>query len=138
MLPETEARMAPSMPPLRCLGETPMNRPRILLADDYVLLREAFSRLLEPHCDVVASVGDGRAMLAAAREHHPDIVLLDISMPQLNGLDAARQLKQALPGIKIIFLTMNEDSDVATEAFRTGASGYLLKNSPAKELIQAI
>jgi len=115
-----------------------MRRPRILLADDHRLLCEAFTKLLELNCEVVGTVADGRAVLTAAAELHPDIVVLDISMPLLNGLDAARQLKQAQPAIKLIFLTMNEDPDLAAEAFRIGASGYLLKNSAASELLQAI
>jgi DNA-binding NarL/FixJ family response regulator len=115
-----------------------MKRPRILLADDHRLLREAFAQLLEPGCDVVAAVPDGRALLAAARELHPDIVVLDIAMPLLNGLDAARQLKCLMPEVKLIFLTVSEDPDLAAEAFRAGASGYLLKNSAASELFKAI
>ena len=115
-----------------------MKRPRIMLADDHRLLREAFARLLEADCDVVGSVADGRAMLAAAADRRPDIVVLDVAMPLLNGLDAARQLKRDMPEVKVIFLTMSEDPDVAAEAFRVGASGYLLKNSAASELLQAI
>jgi DNA-binding NarL/FixJ family response regulator len=115
-----------------------MRRPRVLLADDHRLLREAFTQLLEPACDVVGSVADGRALLTAAPGLQPDIVVLDIAMPVLNGLDAARQLKHEMPAIKVIFLTMSEDPDLATEAFRAGASGYLLKNSAATELLQAI
>ncbi len=115
-----------------------MTRPRVLLADDHRLLREAFSRLLESDCDVVGSVADGRALLDEAPKVQPDIVVLDIAMPLLNGLDAARQLKRAMPEVKVIFLTMSEDPDVAAEAFRVGASGYLLKNSAASELLQAI
>jgi DNA-binding NarL/FixJ family response regulator len=115
-----------------------MKRPRVLIADDHRLLREAFAQLLEPSCDVVGAVGDGHAMLTAAREHQPDIIVLDIGMPGMNGLDAARQLKRELPQINVIFLTMNEDPDVAAEAFRCGASAYLLKNSAASELRQAI
>jgi DNA-binding NarL/FixJ family response regulator len=115
-----------------------MKRPRILLADDHRLLREAFAQLLEPGCDVVAAVPDGRALLAAARELHPDIVVLDIAMPLLNGLDAARQLKCLMPEVKLIFLTVSEDPDLAAEAFRAGASGYLLKNSATSELFKAI
>src|SRR5947208_15955711 len=103
---------------------TPMIRPRILLADDHRLLREAFTRLLETDCEVVGAVADGRALLAAAPEVRPDIVVLDVAMPLLNGLDAARQLKRAMPGVKVIFLTMNEDPESAAEAFRAGASGY--------------
>ena len=115
-----------------------MKRLRILLADDHRLLREAFAQLLEPGCDVVAAVADGRALLAAARELHPDIVVLDIAMPLLNGLDAARQLKGLMPEVKLIFLTVSEDPDLVAEAFRVGASGYLLKNSAASELFKAI
>jgi DNA-binding NarL/FixJ family response regulator len=115
-----------------------MNRPRVLLADDHRLLREAFSRLLEPACEVVGAVADGRELLAAAPTLRPDIIVLDIAMPRLNGLDAAHQLKRAMPGVKVIFLTVSEDLDVAAEAFQAGASGYLLKNSAASELINAI
>ena len=115
-----------------------MRRPRILLADDHRLLREAFTQLLEPGCDVVGTVADGRALLVAAPELQPDIVVLDIAMPLLNGLDAARQLKRLMPQVKIIFLTVSEDADLMAEAFRAGASGYLLENSAASELFQAI
>ena len=115
-----------------------MKRPRVLLADDHLMLREAFARLLAPTCDVVGSVPDGRALLKAAPEVRPDVVVLDISMPLLNGLDAALQLKTKMPEAKVIFLTVNEDPDLAAEAIRAGASGYLLKNSAASELLQAI
>jgi DNA-binding NarL/FixJ family response regulator len=115
-----------------------MTRPRVLLADDHRLLCEAFTRLLEPECDVVGTVADGRALLAEAPNLRPDIVVLDIAMPLLNGLDAARQLMRSMPKVKVIFLTMNEDPDVAAEAFRIGASGFLLKSSAAPELLQAI
>src|SRR5258708_5561777 len=115
-----------------------MRRPRVLLADDHRLLREAFAQLLEPGCDVVGAVADGRALLASAQELRPDIVVLDIAMPLLNGLDAARQLKRLLPEVKLIFLTVSEDPDLAAEAFRAGASGYLLKNSAASELFKSI
>ena len=115
-----------------------MSRPRVLLADDHRMIREAFALLLEDDYDVVGSVADGRALLAAASELRPDIVVLDIAMPLLNGLDAARQLRRAMPKVKVIFLTMSEDPDVAAEAFRVGGSGYLLKNSAASELLQAI
>jgi DNA-binding NarL/FixJ family response regulator len=115
-----------------------MKRPRVLLADDHRLLREALSRLLEPGCDVVGAAPDGRALLAAAAELRPDIVVLDVALPLLNGLDAARLLLRVLPEVKVIFLTMSEDPDLAAEAFRIGASGYVLKNSGASELVQAI
>jgi len=115
-----------------------MKRPRVLLADDHRLLREAFAQLLSPTCDIVGAVADGRALLEAAQDLHPDVVVLDIAMPLLNGLDAARQLKRTMPDVTIIILTVNEDPDVAAEAIRAGASSYLLKNSAASELLQAI
>lgn len=115
-----------------------MRRPRILLADDHRLIREALARLLEPDCDVVGTVADGRALLEAVPELRPEIVVLDVAMPLFNGLDAARQLKRLMPQIKVIFLTVSEDPDIAAEAFRAGASGYLLKNSAASELLRAI
>src|SRR3954470_13853449 len=115
-----------------------MTRPRVLLADDHRMLREAFARLLESECDVVGAVADGRAVLDEAPALRPDVVVLDVAMPLLNGLDTARQLRRLMPEVKIIFLTMSEDPDVAAEAFRVGASGYLLKNSAASELLQAI
>src|SRR5207248_10560504 len=115
-----------------------MSRPRVLLADDHRLLREAFAKLLAPDCDVVGTVADGRAALAAAQVLKPDIIVLDIAMPSLNGLDAAQQIKAVLPDVKVIFLTMNEDPDVAAAAFRSGASGYLLNNSAASQLLQPL
>jgi DNA-binding NarL/FixJ family response regulator len=108
------------------------------LADDHRLFREACAQLLESECDVVAAVADGRAALAEAPLLRPDIVVLDVAMPLLNGLDAARQFRRLMPEVRLIFLTMSEDADVAAEAFRAGASGYLLKNSAASELLQAI
>ena len=113
-------------------------RRRVLLADDHTLLLEAFEKLLEPDYAVVGAVSDGRALLAAAAELKPDVIVLDISMPLLNGLDAARQIKKTMPRVKLVFLTMNEDPDLASEAFRAGASGYLLKTSAASELTKAI
>jgi DNA-binding NarL/FixJ family response regulator len=115
-----------------------MIRPRVLLADDHTLLLEAFEKLLAEECDVVGAVSNGRALLEAATRLHPDVAVIDIGMPLLNGIDAARRLKQLQPDIRIIFLTMNEDPDVAAEAFRAGASGYLLKRSAASELLTAI
>ena len=115
-----------------------MTRTRILLADDHTMISAGFQKLLEPHYEVVGCVADGRALLKAAAELNPDIVLLDVGMPLLNGLDAARALKKTMPHVKLIFLTMNPDSDIAAEAFRVGASAYLLKNSQASELLQAV
>ena len=115
-----------------------MKRPRVLLADDHRLLREALSQLLDPGCDVVGAVADGRALLTAAAALRPDIVVLDVALPLLNGLDAARQLRCVLPKVKLIFLTTSDDPDLAAEVFRIGASGYLLKKSGASELQHAI
>jgi DNA-binding NarL/FixJ family response regulator len=115
-----------------------MPKPRVIIADDHTLLVEAFEKLLAPECEVIAKVPDGRALLSAARELHPDVILLDIAMPLLNGLDAARQIKQTDPSIKLVFVTMNEDPDLAAEAFRAGASAYLLKRSAGAELLTAI
>lgn len=115
-----------------------MPKPRVIIADDHTLLVEAFEKLLAPECDVIAKVPDGRALITAARELHPDVVVLDIAMPLLNGLDAARQIKQTDPSIRLVFVTMNEDPDLAAEAFRAGASAYLLKRSAGAELLTAI
>jgi len=115
-----------------------MSRPRVLLADDHSLLLGAFEKLLADECDIVGQVADGRALVEAAERLHPDLILVDISMPILNGLEAARQIKRTMRHIKVVFLTMNEDPDLAAEAFRAGASGYLLKRSLASELPAAI
>lgn len=115
-----------------------MTKPRVLLADDHALLLGAFEKLLAGECEIVGQVGDGRALVDAAEQLRPDVVVLDISMPLLNGLEAARQIKQKHRDVKLVFLTMNEDPDLAAEAFRAGASGYLLKRSAASELLTAI
>lgn len=115
-----------------------MAKPRILLADDHTLVAEAFKRLLEPEFEVVGTVGDGRALLRAAPDLKPDVVLVDLNMPLLNGLDASEQLKQILPQVKIIVLTMNEDPDIAAETMDKWASGYLLKKSAGSELLKAV
>jgi DNA-binding NarL/FixJ family response regulator len=115
-----------------------MKLPRVILADDHKILLEAFRKLLEPHYEVVAAVSDGRALLTAAATLKPDVILLDIGMPLLNGLEAARQLKNKLPTVRLIFLTMQEDPELAVEAMRAGASGYLLKTSASSELLHAM
>ncbi len=115
-----------------------MKGPRVLLADDHALLLGAFDKLLADECEIVGQVSDGRALVSAAEQLKPDVIVLDISMPLLNGLDAGRQIKQKLRQVKLIYLTMNEDADIAAEAFRLGASGYLLKRSAASELLTAI
>ncbi len=115
-----------------------MGKPRVLLADDHALILGAFEKLLAGECDIVGQVGDGRALVAAVDALNPDVVVLDISMPILNGLDAGRQIKQKSRNVKLVYLTMNEDPDLAAAAFRAGASGYLLKSSAASELTTAI
>jgi DNA-binding NarL/FixJ family response regulator len=115
-----------------------MTRPRILMADDHAMLLDAFRALLEPEFDVVGAVPDGRRLLEEFTRLHPDVVLLDIAMPLLNGLDAGRQLKALRKSVKLIYLTMNPDPDLAGEALRLGASGYVLKSSAFQELKQAI
>jgi DNA-binding NarL/FixJ family response regulator len=115
-----------------------MKLPRVMLADDHTILLEAFRKLLEGRCDIVGTVGDGRRLLIEAPALKPDVIVLDIGMPLLNGLEAGRQLKELLPAVKLVFLTMNEDPDLAAEAMRCGASAYLLKKSAASELFRAI
>ena len=113
-------------------------RPRVLLADDHTMLLDAFRRLLEPQCEIVGTACDGRALLELAASSQPDVIVLDIAMPRLNGMDACAQLRRKMPGVKLVFLTVNEDSDIAAEAIGLGASGYLLKNSASGELFIAI
>ena len=115
-----------------------MSKPRVIIADDHTMLVEAFEKLLSPECDVVAKVADGRALLTAVNELKPDVVVLDLSMPLLNGLDAARQIKQSHPSVRLVFVTMNEDPDLAAQAFRIGGAAYLLKRSAGSELLTAI
>jgi DNA-binding NarL/FixJ family response regulator len=114
------------------------NRSRVLIADDHNLVAELCKRLLETEFDVVGMVSDGRALVRAAERLRPDVVVIDIAMPILNGLDAGRQLKEILPNVKLVYLTMNTDADVAAEAFRRGASGYLLKTCAASEMVLAV
>jgi DNA-binding NarL/FixJ family response regulator len=111
---------------------------RILIADDHRLLADACKTLLEPEFQVVGVVTDGRCLIRSAEELRPDIIILDIYMPQLNGLDAAVQVKRKLPGVKLVFLTMTMAADVAAEAFRRGASAFVLKQSAGDELLLAV
>ena len=115
-----------------------MKRPRVLLADDHQMLLDALKELLEPSYEVVGLVTDGRALLKASEKLQPDIIVLDIAMPKLNGLDAARQLKQSMPTVRLVFMTMNEDPYLVAEAFRAGASAFLLKQAAGLELNRAI
>ncbi|MDF0676583.1 MAG: response regulator transcription factor [Nitrospira sp.] len=115
-----------------------MSKPRVLLADDHALVLEGFKKLLEEHCQVVGCVEDGRSLLDVAKRLRPDIVVLDISMPQLNGLDAARRLRKIVPQARLIFVTVHADPDYVNQAFKAGASAYLLKRSAGSELSLAI
>jgi DNA-binding NarL/FixJ family response regulator len=115
-----------------------MDKIRILIADDHRMMCAGLAKLLEPCYDVVGCVEDGVALLKAAGSLKPDVVVLDIGMPLLNGLDAARELKKRMPYIKLIFLTMETASYIAAEAFRSGAAAYLLKTSRPAELLQAV
>lgn len=115
-----------------------MTRPRILMADDHSIVLAGLRTLVEREGEVVGAVEDGRSLVTAAEKLRPDIILLDISMPLLNGLDAARQLTKLVPESKLIFLTMHATPTYATEAFKAGASGYLIKRSAASELKEAI
>lgn len=114
------------------------SRSRILLADDHTLVAELCRKLLETEFDVVGIVNDGLGLVRAAAELKPDVIVVDVAMPVLNGLDAGRQVKEMLPAVKLIFLTMNPDLEVAAEAFRRGANGYLLKTCAAAEMVQAV
>jgi len=115
-----------------------MKKPRLLLADDHTILLEGLRALLAPEFEVVATAADGRAVLEAAERHQPDLILLDISMPGLNGIEAARRLKQSNPGAKLIILTMHADLSFVSAAFEAGVSGYVLKQSAATELVAAL
>ena len=115
-----------------------LNRPRLLLADDHKLVLEGFQRILAPEFEIVGMVEDGRALLAVAQQCHPDVILVDISMPLLNGIDAARQLHKSCPTAKLIMVTMHSDKAFIVEAFRAGALGYILKRSRPAELLAAI
>lgn len=115
-----------------------MKKPTVILADDHTLVLEGFRRLLETHCDLLATVGNGQALLQAAEEHRPDIAILDISMPVMNGIEAARILKSKFPSMKLVVVTMHADPAYIRAAFQAGASGYILKQSLSDELPQAL
>jgi DNA-binding NarL/FixJ family response regulator len=117
---------------------TRRNLPRILIADDHTLVAEACKKLLDSEYEVVGTVGDGRSLVRAAVELKPHLIIVDVAMPILNGLDAGQQIKDLLPSVKLVYLTMNHDADLAAEAFRRGASGYLLKTCAASELVIAV
>jgi DNA-binding NarL/FixJ family response regulator len=115
-----------------------MKRPRVLLADDHKIVLEGLRGILEPEFEIVGAVEDGCALVAEAERLSPDVVVADISMPGLNGMDAARQIKKMGEQIKIVFLTMHSDVSYAAGAFDAGASGFVLKHSAPQELITAI
>ena len=115
-----------------------MPRPRILVADDHAIMVQGLGRLLEGEAEIVATASDGQQLVERARQHRPDIIVSDINMPGMSGLDAMRRLKADGLRSKFIFLTLHTDSRLASEAMRAGASGYLLKHAAAEELIEAI
>ena len=113
-------------------------RPRILIADDHRIVAEGLRSVLEKKCDVVGIVGDGRELLTVASELMPDVIVLDIGMPLMNGLVAAERLKPVLPKVKFVFLTMNQDPNLAAAALDFGAVGYVLKHAAVAELLNAV
>ena len=115
-----------------------MTKPRLLIADDHKIFVEGLKRLLNADFDIAGVVEDGRELVAAAEKLRPDVILADISMPMLNGIEAVRQIKKVYPEIKVVFLTMHPDVAYAVSAFKAGGSGYVLKNSAPEELITAL
>jgi len=115
-----------------------MKRARVILADDHTLMLDALKTLLEPEFEVVGTFADGRDLVDGAADLNPNVIVLDVGMPAMNGLIAGQKLKQMMPLVKLVYLTMNHDPDIAGEAFRLGASGYLLKQSAGAELLRAI
>lgn len=111
---------------------------RVILADDHNMVLDALKNLIEPEFQVVGMFSDGLSLIEGAASLKPNVIVLDIGMPNMNGLNAGQRLKQLLPSVRLIYLTMNQDPDMAAEAFRLGASAYLLKNSAGAELVQAL
>lgn len=115
-----------------------MKRPRVILADDHLLVLDALKNLLEPEFEIVGKFSDGHTLVEQAQKLNPNVVVLDIGMPTMNGLNAGQRLKKLMPTVKLIYLTMNQDPDLAAEAFRLGASGFVVKSAAASELLQAL
>jgi DNA-binding NarL/FixJ family response regulator len=115
-----------------------MNKPRVLLADDHLIMAEGLRGLLEPEFEVVGVVADGRELVAAAKQHRPDVIVADVTMPSLNGIEAAVQLRDLGVGAKVVFLTMHRDVAYARRALEAGAAGFVLKHSAAGELVTAV
>ena len=113
-------------------------RPRVLLADDHTMLLDAFRRLLEPRCEIVGAACDGRALLELAASTKPDVIVLDIGMPLLNGMDACAQLRRKMPGVRLVFLTVNEDPDIAAKRSGWARPAICSRTPPPGELFIAI
>jgi DNA-binding NarL/FixJ family response regulator len=115
-----------------------MKRPRVIIADDHPLMMHALKNLLEPEFEIVATFTDGHTLVEAAPGLNPNVIVLDIGMPTMNGLSAGQRLKSLIPNVKLLYLTMSQDQEIAREAFRLGASGFVVKNAAASELIGAV
>lgn len=115
-----------------------MQRPRLLLADDHAAILEDIRAILAPHCEIVGIVADGRALVEAALRLRPDLIIVDITMPHLSGIEAARQIKTSLPEIKLLFVTMHSSSAYLIAAFQAGGTGYVLKSALRQELLDAV
>ncbi len=115
-----------------------MSRPRILLADEHVLIQEGLRRMLEPQHDIVEAVSDGRSLVDAALRLKPDLVILDVTMPLLSGMEAARQIRKRLPRVRLLFLTAHANPAYLREALSAGATGYILKSSTRQQILDAV
>ncbi|MBV9083396.1 MAG: response regulator transcription factor [Acidobacteriaceae bacterium] len=120
------------------VSKMPMVKPRVLIADDHALIVEGFRSVLSSHFEIVGVVQEGHSLITEAVKLRPDLMLLDIGMPLLNGIDAARQVLQILPSTKVVFVTQQTDRRYVQAAFRAGASGYILKESAIAELVPAL
>jgi DNA-binding NarL/FixJ family response regulator len=115
-----------------------MKRGRILLADDHALILEGFRTILGPHYDIVGTVTDGISLVDVALESKPDLIILDVTMPLLNGIKAAGQIRKKLPGVKFLFVTMHSSPAYLQAAFKVGATGFVLKSSAREEILDAV